>query len=484
MRKTKIICTLGPTSDSAKTIEQMIRAGTDMFRLNMSHAQHDWVREIVPRVNKIAKKLRRVTSIMMDTQGPAIRTGALKKQIALKPGDKIELTVGNAKQTEKNAVSVNYPGLVTDVDVGNTVLVDNGVVRLRVLAKKKQRLECEALTPGILTSHRHINLPGVHVRLPAITLKDLDDIALGAELGVDFVALSFAHEGRDLQALRRELHKLRSTAGVVAKIETQSAVHNLDDMIEASDAVLIARGDLGIEMPMEELPTTQRRIVKHCIRAGKPVILATHLLESMVDNPVPTRAEVTDVANSVFEQSDALMLTGETSSGRYPVECVKVLERIACRIERSGGAGYSSEAHLRDARQKTVMSAVVLANSLPQSKLIVFTRHGTMARYVANLRPERSPIFAFTPSEQVYRQLAVVWGTHPVLMHFKDDPNSTIAEAERILANNRLTKPGDNLVVLTDVHARGEMFDSVQVREARDNFDDADERPGGESMMD
>jgi pyruvate kinase len=354
------------------------------------------------------------------------------------------------------------------------------------LSKKKQRLQCEALTPGTLTSHRHINLPGVHVRLPALTPKDLDDIALGAELGVDFVALSFAHEKRDLQALRRELQKLKSTAAVVAKIETQSAVHNLDDMIEAADALLIARGDLGIEMPMEELPTTQRRIVKHCIRAGKPVILATHLLESMVDNPVPTRAEVTDVANAVFEQSDALMLTGETSAGRYPVECVKVLERIACRIERSGGAGYASDAQLRDPRQKTVMSAVVLANSLPQAKLIVFTRHGTMARYVANLRPARSPIFAFTPSEQVYRQLAICWGTHPVLMHFKDDPNSTIQAAEKLLAKAGLTKKGDNLVVLTDVHARGEMFDSVQVRQARETFDEdeTDERLGGESMMD
>jgi pyruvate kinase len=484
MRKTKIICTLGPASDSTKTIEQMIRAGADMFRLNMSHAQHDWVREIVPRVRKIAKRLRRVAAIMLDTQGPAIRTGPVKRDIELRAGDKIELRVGNAKATEPNSVTVNYPGLISDVAVGATVLVDNGVIRLRVRSKKKQRLLCEALTPGALGSHRHINLPGVHVRLPPLTPKDLDDVALGAELGVDFVALSFAHEKRDLHALRRELQKLRSTAAVVAKIETQSAVHALDEMIDAADAVLIARGDLGIEMPMEELPTTQRRIVKDCIRAGKPVILATHLLESMVDNPVPTRAEVTDVANAVYEQSDALMLTGETSAGRYPVECVKVLDCVAARIERSGGAGYAKEAQLHDARQKTVMSAVVLANSLRHSKLIVFTRHGTMARYVANLRPDRSPIFAFTPSEQVYRQLALCWGTHPVLMAFKDDPNSTIAAAEQFLASARLTTPGDHLVVLTDVHARGTMFDSVQVRQARENFDDDDERPGGESMMD
>jgi pyruvate kinase len=485
VRKTKIICTLGPASESAKTIEQMIRAGTDIFRLNMSHAKHDWVREVVSRVRAIAKRLGQGTALMMDTQGPAIRTGELDDEMPVGVGEIVELTVGRAKPRESKSTSVNYKRLPEDVKVGNTVLVDNGVMRLKVIAKARQRLRCQALTQGTLSSRRHINLPGVRVRIPPLTAKDLDDVALGAELGVDFVALSFAHQREDIEQLRRELSRLKSSASVIAKIETQSAVEQIDDMIEAADAVLIARGDLGIEMPMEELPITQRKIVKRCIRAGKPVIVATHLLESMVDNPVPTRAEVTDVANAVFEQSDALMLTGETSSGRYPVDCVKVLDRVALRIERSGGAGYASEAQLEDARQKTVMSAVVLANSLRNSKLIVFTRHGTMARYVANLRPQRSPIFAFTPSEHVYRQLALCWGTHPVLLPFRDDPNSTIAAAERYLCRARLTKSGENLIILTDVHARGAMFDCVQVREARDaDEQESDERPAGESMMD
>jgi pyruvate kinase len=483
MRKTKIICSLGPASEDPKTIEQMVRAGTDIFRLNMSHAQHDWVRRIVPQIRQIADDLKRGVAVLLDTQGPAIRTGKVAHDIRLDVGDIVEFTVGGASAQERNSVSVNYAGLVDDVSVGDTMLVDNGVLRMEILAKEPGRIRCKVLTQGTLGSHRHINLPGVLVRLPPLTQKDLDDIALGAELGVDFVALSFARQKSDLDELRAELAKLRSSAAVIAKIETQSAVAGLDEMIEAADAIMIARGDLGIECPMEDLPIVQRRIVKHCLRSAKPVIVATHLLESMLDNPVPTRAEVTDVANAVFEQADAMLLTGETTSGRYPVECVKVLAKVAVRIERSGGAGYSSDVSLPDLRQKTVASAVLLANTLPSSKLIVFTRHGTMARYVSNLRPER-PIFAFTPSEHIYRQLALCWGTQPILLPFNEDPNETIETAERMLCNERLTRENDNLVILGDIRTRDGTFDCVQVRQAKSPADDCEARPPDESMMD
>jgi pyruvate kinase len=216
---------------------------------------------------------------------------------------------------------------------------------------------------------------------------------------------------------------------------------------------------------MEELPIIQRRIVKRCLRLGKPVVVATHLLESMVNNPVPTRAEITDVANAVFEQTDAIMLTGETTSGRYPVECVKVLNRVALRIERSGGAGFGREALLEDARQKTVAAAVSLANSMARSKILVFTRHGTMARYVANLRPEHSPIFAVTSSEQVWRQLALCWGTFPIRVDFTEDPNATIEAAEKYLRTAKLIVPNDNLVIISDVRAGQALVDCVQLRE-------------------
>jgi len=464
MRKTKIICTLGPATEKIETLRLLMREGADVFRLNMSHAEHKWVREIVPRIRKIAAELRRPVAILLDTQGPAIRTGELKTDLQLKPGDILEFTVRGAKSEEKYSVDVNYDGLINDISVGDVVLVDNGVMRLQVLEKKRQRIRCKVLTPGTLGSRRHINLPGVRVNLPPLTKKDLADVALGVEVSVDFVALSFARQKSDLEELRRVVQKLGSAAQIVAKIEDQSAVRQIDEMIDAADAVMIARGDLGIECPMEELPIIQRRIVKRCLRIGKPVIVATHMLESMIANPVPTRAEITDVANAVFEQADAIMLSGETSVGRYPVECVKVFDRVARRIERSGGAGYGVEALLEDNRQKTVASAVVLANSLERAKLVVFTHHGTMARYVSNMRPERAPIFAFTSSERVYRQIVLCWGTRPILIEFTDDPNQTVEAALKHLRDEKLTEPNDNLVVLSDMLASGLKVDCVQLR--------------------
>jgi pyruvate kinase len=464
MRKTKIICTLGPATAKTETLRQMMREGTDVFRLNMSHAEHAWVREIVPRIRKIAAELRRPVAILLDTQGPAIRTGELKTDLQLNPGDIIEFTVRGAKSEEKYSVDVNYDGLINDISVGDIVLVDNGVMRLLVLEKKRNRIRCKVLTPGTLGSRRHINLPGVRVNLPPLTKKDLEDVALGVEAGVDFVALSFARQQSDLEELRSVVKKLGGAAQIVAKIEDQSAVRQIDEMIAAADVVMIARGDLGIECPMEELPIIQRRIVKRCLRIGKPVIVATHMLESMIENPVPTRAEITDVANAVFEQADAIMLSGETSVGRYPVECVKVFDRVARRIERSGGAGYGVDALLEDNRQKTVASAVVLANSLEHAKLIVFTHHGTMARYVSNMRPERAPIFAFTPSELVYRQIAICWGTRPIFIEFTDDPNETVEAALTYLRKEKLTEPNDNLVILSDMLASGLKVDCVQLR--------------------
>ena len=442
----------------------MMIAGADVFRLNMSHSKHDWVRKMVPRLRKIAAEVSRPVAILLDTQGPAIRTGELKSDLHLKPGDIIEITVRGAKSEEKYSVDVNYDGLINDISVGDIVLVDNGVMRFLVLDKKRNRMRCKVLTPGTLGSRRHINLPGVHVNLPPLTEKDLADVALGAEVGVDFVALSFARQRSDLEELRKALKKLRSPAQIVAKIEDQSAVRQIDEMIDSADVVMIARGDLGIECPMEELPIIQRRIVKRCLRIGKPVIVATHMLESMIENPVPTRAEITDVANAVFEQADAIMLSGETSVGRYPVECVKVFDRVARRIERSGGARYSVDALLDNNREKTVASAVVLANSLEHAKLIVFTHHGTMARYVSNMRPEKAPIFAFTSSEQVFRQIVLAWGTHPILIEFTDNPDETVAAALKYLRSQKLTEPGDNLVILSDMLASGLKVDCVQLR--------------------
>jgi len=467
VRKTKIICTLGPATENTDMLRQLMREGADVFRLNMSHADHAWVRQIVPQIRSISEEVGRAVGVLLDTQGPAIRTGDLKTELHLKPGDVLEFTVRGAKSKERYSVDVNYDGLINDIQEGDTVLVDNGVIQLLVLEKENDRIRCRVMTPGTLGSRRHINLPGVRVNLPPLTKKDLCDIAVGVEVGVDFVALSFARQRSDLDELRRVLLQQGSKAQVMAKIEDQSAVKLIHEMIAAADSIMIARGDLGIECPIEELPIIQRKIVKLCAQLGKPVIVATHLLESMVHNPIPTRAEVTDVANAVFEQADAVMLSEETTIGSYPAECVRILNRVALRIERSGGAGYAKSAILEDVRQKTVASAVVLANSLPRAKIIVFTRHGTMARNTSNLRPERATVFAFTPSEEVRRQLSLCWGTCPVRIEFTQDPNATIEAAEKYLRDQGLTSPGDNLVIISDIRAGELLVDTVQFRVAR-----------------
>ena len=387
MRKTKIICTLGPATDSPEVLARLIAAGANVFRLNMSHGTNEWVRTVVPRIREVARQTSANIAIMMDTQGPAIRTGDVATNLDLHPGDVVEFTVRGAKSEEHYSVDVNCDGLIDDIHDGDVVMVDNGNIHMKVLAKKENRVQCEVLTRGVLGSRRHINLPGVKVNLPPMTEKDLKDIVVGVETGVDYFALSFCRERSDVDAMRAELKRLGSDAHIIAKIEDQHAVKHVKEIIDAADAVMVARGDLGIECPMEELPIIQRRIVKTCLQVGKPVIVATHMLESMITNPLPTRAEITDVANAVYEQADAIMLSGETSVGKYPVQCVETFDRVARRIERSGGAGYASEAVIDGPRQKTVAAAVSLANSFPHAKMVVFTFHGSMALYVSHLRP-------------------------------------------------------------------------------------------------
>jgi len=464
MRKTKIICTLGPATEKTEILRQLIEKGSDVFRVNMSHATHEWVREIVPRIRMLARKMGRAVALLLDTQGPAIRTGDLKASLQLKPGDILEFTVGGAKSKERYSVDVNYRGFADDVTVGNTILVDNGLIKLLVLDKGKNRVRCKVLTRAVLGSRRHINLPGVRVNLPSLTSKDLVDISLGVEMDADFIGLSFVRETSDVEQLRKLLAKKKSKAQIVAKIEDQLAVRSIDKIIESTDAIMVARGDLGIECPMEDLPIIQRRIVKNCLRLGKPVIVATQLLESMINNPLPTRAEITDVANAVFEQADALMLSGETTIGRYPVDCVEVLRRVAIRIERSGGAGYAENALLENTRQKMVASAVTLADSLQDSKLVVFTVQGRMARYASNLRPQRAPIFAFTPNEEVYRQLALHWGTYPARIDFAGGPDRRISAAEKVLRKNKWVTPGDRMVIISDVRMGRASMNSIQLR--------------------
>jgi len=379
-RKTRIVATVGPASEKLEQLSALAEAGVNVFRLNFSHARHDWARVIVGHIRTVEHELQRPIGIMMDTQGPSIRTGELANPLALKAGEIFTFTVRGEKTEESASVDVNYERLVDDISVGDTVLVDNGVIRMRVLEKHSNKIRCEILTEGTLGSRRHINLPGVRVSLPSITEKDYDDVRWGVEHGVDFVALSFVRSREDIEQLRGLLRSLKSSMRIIAKIEDRQAIDNLDSILIAADGVMVARGDLGIELPFEELPITQRKIVKSCIRIGKPVIVATHLLESMHSNPMPTRAEVTDVANAVYEQADAVMLSGETGVGQYPVKCIETLDIISRRIERSGGANFSEEAEFSTDRHKLIASAILLANRLNSTGIVVFTHAGNSAQ--------------------------------------------------------------------------------------------------------
>lgn len=465
MRKTKLIATLGPATDSPAMIAALLDAGLDVARLNMSHAQPDWVRRVVDDLRAAARARGRFVGVMMDTQGPAIRTGDLPAPLDLQPGQKFTLTVRGENSQEPHSVDVNYENLVNDVSVGDIVLLDNGLIQMKVLAKSAHQIECEVLTPGRLGSRRHINLPGVRVSLPALTAKDLADVQLGLELGVEFIALSFCREAKDVRQLRAAVERAPHRPRLIAKIEDQLAVRNFEEILAEADAVMVARGDLGIECPYEELPIIQRRIVKTCLRAGRPVIVATHLLESMIANPVPTRAEVSDVANAVYEQADALMLSGETSVGRYPLKCLEVLDRIAQRIERSGGANFHEQAVLTSPRQKLVKSAVVMANELRAEAILVFTLRGHMARHTAWMRPRYSPIYAVCEHPSVARALSLSWGVIPLLIPFDhSDPEKNLSPAIDLLKQQGHLRKGHTVVVIGSVSVGEQITDAVQMR--------------------
>lgn len=465
LRRTKIIATLGPATESPEMIRKLIAAGMDIARLNMSHAPHDWVRRVVKDIRAAAQELGRHVGILLDTQGPAIRTGDLPCKLDLQPGQKFTFTVRGEASEEEHSVDVNYENFINDISVGDIVLVDNGTIHMRVLTKAGNKVECEVLTPGQLGSRRHINLPGVKVSLPALTAKDLADIAVGLETGVDYIALSFVREAKDILQLRAVIGQSKRQPHIVAKIEDQEAVRNLESIVSEADAIMVARGDLGIECSYEELPIIQRRIAKTCMRMGKPFIIATHMLESMIENPHPTRAEVTDVANAVFEQADAIMLSGETTVGKNPLKCLEVLSTIACRIERSGGGNFQDLAVLTTAREKLVKSAVVMANELKADAIVVFTYGGHMARHTAWMRPRYSPIYAACDNEHIAHTLTLHWGVTPMVIPFDHiQPENTLAEALTQLTNKGIMKKGQTAVVVGAVSTGTQIIDAIQMR--------------------
>ena len=463
-RHTKIIATVGPATERPEKLAKLILGGLDVMRLNMAHGTSDWVQSLVKRIREVSVQVQRHVAVMMDVKGPEIRTGVVEDPIELTPGELFELYTTGPRPGGRG-IDVNYPGLPQDVDVGATVLLDSGLIRLEVVNKDDTVLRCRVTTRGRLGSRRHINLPGVDVNLPSLTEKDEADIRAGVEAGCDFFALSFVRRGDDILVLRALLDHLGSRARIIAKIEDQSGLRNLADIVKVADAVMVARGDLGIEIDYHTLPLVQTRIVDLCLVHGKPVIIATHLLESMISAPMPTRAEISDISTAVRERADAVMLSGETTTGMYPLECVEVMKNIVKTIEPTEVRRMNEVIVLKDPKAKMLRSAAVLAQELGDSGIVVFTRSGFLAYTLAALRTVGVPIYAFTDDEALFRQLLLPWGVEPFLMPFSEDPEKTILDALAYLKRREWCTKGTWLVVITNVLAHDKVIDTLQLRQ-------------------
>jgi pyruvate kinase len=463
-RHTKIICTLGPASDSSDRIAQLAGAGMNIARLNMSHGSRDSHLMVIRRIKGLNKKLNHPVSILLDLQGPEIRTGELTQSLDLHVGDVFSLTVVPGQDLEEHSVFVNYQELVDHLKVGDKVTVDNGLINLDVLEVSHSHLRCRVIDGGTLGSRKHVNLPGVRVNLPAITAKDREDIQFALEQDVDFIAMSFVRTAADVREARELVEAAGGHARLIAKIENQEGVENFTEILQAADGIMVARGDLGVEVPLEELPVIQRRIVKECAIAGKPVVVATHLLESMIEHPLPTRAEVTDVANAVYEQADAIMLSGETATGRFPVRCVQVLDRIARRVEKEVGHEFFREREPRGRAEELARSACRLADSLGAPAIVVMTRRGLLGELVASYRPRRAIVYAFTNMSTTRRKLWLLRSVVPFRTAFSRDPEKTIQLALSRLAERNRLRPGDPVVIVSDVPAGDETVASIQIR--------------------
>mgnify|MGYP000548318803 FL=1 len=467
MRKTKIICTIGPASESFSMLEQLAQAGMNIVRLNMSHGDHTSHAKVIKSIRTLNKKLPSPIAILMDTQGPEIRTGDIKQELNLKKNDVISIVARGEKDVESTSISVNYEDLINDVTIGDMITVDNGLINLEILSKEDRIMQCKVIDGGILKSKRHVNLPGIRVNLPAITEKDKRDVLFSIAQEVDFIALSFVRNAEDVGQLRELLGEKVDKIKIISKIEDQEGVKNLSAIVDVSDGVMVARGDLGVEIAIEKLPRVQRRIIRLCAQRGKRVIVATHMLESMIKNPIPTRAEVTDVANAVYEEADAIMLSGESAMGKYPVKCVEILSRITQSIEQSPGLQFVKNLELENDHAEIASAAVKLAESIKAKAIIVPTRRGKMANYVTNCHPQTPIICAFTNDSRTRRQLVLNRNVLSFRITFSEDPEKTLATAAKILITRTEFSPEDRVVVISDALA-GSGIDAIQIRQLSD----------------
>ena len=446
-RQVKILATIGPASQSPAMLKALISAGVDAIRLNMSHGTHEEHGAVIVAVRRIAQEVGRSVAIVLDLQGPKIRTGTLAG------GQPVELTDGVAftittRQVEGDVtcVSTTYEYLAQDVHAGDTILVDDGLIELRVLATTETDASCTVIHGGLLGEHKGINLPGVAVRAPCLTSKDQIDLAFGLAQGVDYVALSFVRQAEDLADLRRRLPQRDTPIKVIAKLEKPEVFTHLDAILQIADGVMIARGDLGVELPLERVPVLQKEIIRRANRAGVLVITATQMLESMISHPRPTRAEASDVANAVYDGTDVAMLSGETAVGQFPVQVVRTMSRIITTAEASN-TPVAPQIHSRSKAHALARAATELAMLASVRAVVLFTRSGLTAQLVAKERPG-VPIYAFTASETVYHQLALWWGITPILGRFQPSTDAQIASLCATIVARGYAAVGDTILIL------------------------------------
>lgn len=452
MRRAKIVCTIGPASRSPDVLRALVDAGMDVARLNFSHGSHADHAAVVADLRRIADEAGRPLAILQDLQGPKIRLGTLQGgSVQLSTGARFVLTTEEI-EGDADRASTTYKALPSDVTQGDDILLSDGLLRLRVDVVNGEDITCTVVDGGHLRQRAGINLPGAELSVPSMTEKDLADLAFGVEQGVDWVALSFVRSAADVDALKAELARLQADAGVIAKLEKPQAIDALDAIVDAADAIMVARGDLGVEMSPERVPFIQKTIIRACAAAGKPVITATQMLESMIENPRPTRAEASDVANAVFDGTDAVMLSGETAMGAHPIHAVQMMHRIVSEAERNVAA--QPEMRRRARRESALSFSDAIAEAAGQvaadtkaAAIVAFTQSGFSAKLIARSRPQ-TRIYAFTPHRRVQRRLCVHWGLEPRHAAYLERTQDMIEVVEQQLLEESIVRAGDSLVFL------------------------------------
>jgi len=456
-RKTKIVATVGPTSSSSKMLQRLMQAGADIFRLNFSHGENSEKHELIERIREVSGRLGMDVGILADLQGPKIRTGKMRDNaMHLTRGDEVTITTADILG-ENGLIPTIYRDLPRDVRPGSRILLDDGLLEFKVLSVAGDDVLCSVVSGGILKNNKGINLPGVKVSAPSLTEKDLIDLQFCLNEQIDYIALSFVRTAEDVEELKRIISASGKQIPVVAKIEKPEALRNFNKILKVTDAVMVARGDLGVEVQPEKVPVYQKKIIEACNRAGKPVITATQMLDSMIKNPRPTRAETSDVANAIIDGTDAVMLSAETASGDHPVEAVETMVRIALEVEHTDfmrRAGHGPELS-RGVAKAVAESACSAAGALNAKAIVVFTQSGSTAALISCFRP-MTPIIAFTNSQEIRQRLALFWGVRCTEVGIMENTDQQIFEVEkRLLASG--FKKGDLVVIImgTPIETRG-----------------------------